>query len=156
MTSKRYWLMKSEPSCYSIDMLKRDQTTYWSGVRNYQARNFMRDDMRKGDEVLFYHSNATPSGVAGIARIEKTGYPDFTAWDPKDEHFDPKASEEKPIWYMVDVRYVETFQTLVSLDAIKREPGLSGMMVIQRGSRLSVQPVTPEQFKRVVSMGRKR
>ncbi len=144
---KQYWLMKSEPDVYSIDDLKRDGKTYWDGVRNYQARNFMRDRMKKGDEVLFYHSNAEPSGVAGVAVVCREGYPDFTSWDKKDVHFDPQSTEDKPVWYMVDIRFKQKFSRFVSLDEIKAHPKMKGIMVAQRGSRLSVQPVSQEHFE---------
>lgn len=147
MPTPKYWLMKTEPESYSIDDLKNDGKTFWSGVRNYQARNFMRDEMKPGDGVLFYHSNADPSGVAGIARVVKAGYADHTAQDPDDSHYDPKATKENPIWYMVDIAFVRQFKHLVSLEELKRTPGLENMMVIQRGSRLSVQPVTEKEFK---------
>lgn len=149
-----YWLIKSEPEVYSIDDLKRDGKTYWDGVRNFQARNFLRDSLKKGDKVLYYHSNAEPSGVAGIAEVAKEGYPDFTAWDKKDEHYDPKSSEVKPTWYAVDVKFVEKFKTFVPLEALKANPSLKTMMVIQRGSRLSVQPVDKAHFEAVCKMGR--
>ena len=148
-----YWLMKCEPSSYSIDDLARDKTTYWDGVRNFQARNFMRDTMKKGDQVLFYHSNAEPSGVAGIAKIQKEGYPDFTAWDKKDIHFDPKSTKEKPLWSMVDVAFVQKFKNFVSLEELKANASLKGMLVLQRGMRLSVQPVNAAHFKIVCGMG---
>ena len=149
-----YWLMKSEPSVYSIGDLKKDGWTYWDGVRNFQARNFLRDSMKKGDAVLFYHSNAEPPGVAGLARIRKEGYPDFTAWDKKDVHFDPKSKEDKPLWFMVDIEYAETFKNFVPLDVLKAESALKGMLVLQRGMRLSVQPVEKKHFEAVVRLGR--
>ena len=152
----RYWLMKSEPGVYSIDNLKRDGKTYWDGVRNFQARNFMRDGMKKGDLVLFYHSNAEPSAVAGVARIVKEGYPDFTAWDPKDVHYDPRSSADKPQWSMVDVAFVEKFSEEISLFELKSIPALKGMMLLKKGSRLSVQPVDEAHFEIVRKMGRKR
>jgi len=139
----RYWLMKSEPSTYSIDDLKKDGKTYWDGVRNFQARNFMRDDMRAGDLVLFYHSNAEPSGVAGLARVYKTGYPDFTA----------KSTKEKSLWFMVDMEFVKKFERLVPLEELKRNPALKGMWVIKRGTRLSVQPVEKKHFETIKKMG---
>lgn len=151
----QYWLMKSEPDVYSIDDLKRDTTTYWEGVRNYQARNFMRDQMNIGDQVLFYHSNATPPGVAGIAKISKTGYADFTAWDPKAKYFDPKTDSDNPRWYMVDIQFVEKFSELVTLETIKADPKLTEMLVVKRGMRLSIQPVEKKHFERVVKLGRK-
>ena len=144
-----YWLLKSEPGSYSIDDLKRDGKTCWSGVRNFQARNFLRDQIKKGDLTLFYHSNAEPSGVAGIARVTKEGYPDFTAWDKKDIHFDPGSTKEKPLWFMVDVEFVEKFPRFVSLEELKQDAAFRGMTVSQRGSRLSVQPVLKKHFKYV-------
>ncbi len=153
--AKRYWLMKSEPETYSIDDLERDGWTYWDGVRNYQARNFMRDEMRVGDEVLYYHSNASPPGVAGIAKVSKAGYPDFTAWDKRDSHFDPKTSKDDPTWMMVDLAFVEKFPGVVSLDTLKNTPELEGMLVIRRGQRLSVQPVEAAHFRVVRKLGRK-
>ena len=149
-----YWLMKSEPSTYSIDDLKKYGHTYWDGVRNYQARNFMRDRMKKGDLVLFYHSNAEPSGIAGVARIRKEGYPDFTAWDKKDVHFDPKSTKEKPLWLMVDIEFMEKFSRFISLEDIKAQSKLKDMMVVQKGSRLSVQPVSSAHFEILRDMGR--
>jgi predicted RNA-binding protein with PUA-like domain len=150
----RRWLMKSEPSVYSIDDLQRDGRTSWEGVRNYQARNFMRDDMRVGDRVLFYHSNADPAGVAGLARIARAAYPDPAARDPESEYFDPKASDADPRWFMVDVEFVERFPALVSLDALRQTKGLEKMLVINK-SRLSVQPVTDAEYKIVVRLGRR-
>ena len=144
--------MKSEPSVYSIDDLKRDGSTSWEGVRNFQARNFMRDDMRVGDSVLFYHSNADPAGVAGLARIARTAYPDPTARDEGSDYFDARASDADPRWFMVDVEFVERFSTLVSLEMLRGEPSLRTMPAINR-SRLSVQPVTEEEFATVVRLG---
>jgi predicted RNA-binding protein with PUA-like domain len=149
------WLMKSEPSVYSIDDLKRDGSTCWEGVRNFQARNLLRDQMKVGDLVLFYHSNAEPSGVAGISRVIRTGYPDFTAWDKKDIHYDPKSSKENPTWYMVDIGFEEKFKHFVTLEELKADHRFEGMKVVQRGCRLSVQPVESKHFERVCSMGRK-
>jgi len=153
--AKRYWLMKSEPNTYSIDDLARDGRTHWDGVRNYQARNFMRDQMKVGDEVLFYHSNAEPPGVVGIARVVREGYPDHTARDPKSKYFDPKASDEDPRWFMVDVEFVEKFGEIVPLDTLKATPGLENMLVTKK-SRLSVQPVTESEFEIVRRLGRRR
>ena len=138
----KYWLMKSEPSVYSIDDLEKDKIAYWDGVRNYQARNFMRDEMKVGDKVLFYHSNAKPSGVAGICEVVKEGYPDFTAFDPEDIHYDPKSKRDEPTWFMVDVKFVEKFPQLVTLAEIKANPKLSNMKLVQRGNRLSVMPIS--------------
>ena len=149
----RNWLMKSEPGVFSIDDLRRDGRTGWEGVRNYQARNFLRDDARPGDRVLFYHSNADPPGVAGLARIARAGDPDPTARDPRSEYFDPRASDEDPRWYTVQVEFVEAFPALVPLDALRATPGLEKMLVINK-SRLSVQPVTDEEYEIVVRLGR--
>ncbi len=143
---KRYWLMKSEPSVYSIGDLQRDGSTSWEGVRNYQARNFMRDDMRLGDGVLFYHSNAKPMGIYGIAEVVREAYPDDTAFDPDSRYYDAKSDPAQPTWLMVDVGYVRTFKTPITLSALKEIPGLRDMMVVRKGSRLSVQPVTPQEW----------
>ncbi|HEX9938932.1 MAG TPA: EVE domain-containing protein [Longimicrobium sp.] len=149
----KHWLMKSEPGVYSIDHLARDGSTSWEGVRNYQARNFMRDEMRVGDPVLYYHSNAEPTGVAGLARVARTGYPDPSARDPQSDYFDPKAGDDDPRWYMVDIEFVERFPRVVTLDELRAAPGLEKMLVINK-SRLSVQPVTPREFEIVVELGR--
>ncbi len=143
----KFWLLKSEPGCYSISDLKRDKQTFWSGIRNYQARNYMRDAMAVGDGILFYHSNASPSGIAGLATVCKAAHPDRTALDPKDDHYDPKSSEKNPIWMMVDIAYQSTFSNLISLEQLHRYPELSGMVVLQKGSRLSVMPVEEAHFK---------
>jgi len=148
--------MKSEPSAYAIDDLERDGTTSWEGVRNYQARNFMRDDMRAGDAVLFYASNADPSGVAGLATIVRPGYPDAFAWKKGHKYFDAASTREKPIWFMVDIGFVERFPDLVPLDVLKATKGLEKMMATQKGSRLSVQPVTKAEYAIVVRLGRGR
>jgi predicted RNA-binding protein with PUA-like domain len=150
----RHWLLKTEPGTYSIEDLERDGATTWEGVRNYQARNFMRDDMQPGDRVLFYHSNAAPPGVAGIARVARSGYPDPTARDPASPYHDPKASEADPRWYMVDVEFVERFPNPVALAELRAAPGLEKMPVNNK-SRLSVQPVTEREFEIVREMGRK-
>jgi predicted RNA-binding protein with PUA-like domain len=152
-TSRRYWLLKSEPDCYSIDDLERDGTTHWSGVRNYQARNFMRDEMKPGDGVIFYHSSAEPPGVAGFAEIAREGYADHTALDPDDDHFDPKATPENPIWMMVDVKFVRKLPATIPLAKLKETPGLEAMEVTKRGSRLSVQRVSREEFEIVSKLG---
>ena len=147
----RCWLMKSEPYVYSIDDLKRDGSTCWEGVRNYQARNLMRE-MEVGDAVLFYHSNAKPPGVAGLARVARTAYPDHFAWEEGHKYFDEKSSPEDPRWWMVDVEYVDTLPEFVSLDELKSAPGLEEMVVTKR-SRLSVQPVRQAEYDIVVRMG---
>ncbi len=151
--AKQYWLMKSEPDVYSIEDLERDGKTHWDGVRNYQARNFMRDRMRVGDGVLFYHSNAKPPGVAGLARVCKEGYPDHTAFDSKDPHFDPKSNPADPRWFMVDVEFVEKFPELLPLGDLREVDGLEEMVLFKR-SRLSVQPVTKEEFGIIRKLGR--
>lgn len=149
-----YWLFKTEPGCFSFDDLKNrpDMTEHWDGVRNFQARNFLRDQIKKGDRVLFYHSNIPEPAVVGIAEVVRDGYPDFTAMDPEAEHFDPKASSEKPIWYMVDVRYVEPLKKTVTLEMIKSNPELSDMPLVKR-SRLSIQPVAADEWRMILSMG---
>ncbi len=151
---RRCWLMKSEPNGYSIDDLERDGRTHWDGVRNYQARNFMRDDMRVGDRVLFYHSGAEPPGVAGLARVVRAGYPDPAARDPKSRYFDPKASGEDPRWFMVDIEFVEKFDEVVPLATLKETAGLEEMLVTKK-SRLSVQPVAEKEFEIVKRLGRR-
>jgi predicted RNA-binding protein with PUA-like domain len=149
-----YWLMKSEPNVYSIDDLKRDGSTCWDGVRNYQARNIMRDEMKLGDRVFFYHSNVKPMGIYGVAEVVREGYADDTAFDPDDPHYDAKSDPNNPTWMMVDIGYVGTFQTPVTLDTLKQTPGLEQMKVIQRGSRLSVQPVSAAEWDIVMALGR--
>jgi predicted RNA-binding protein with PUA-like domain len=149
-----YWLMKSEPEVYSIDDLRRDGHTTWEGVRNFTARNFMRDGMKLGDLVLYYHSNAEPSGVAGVAKVHRLAYPDPTQFEKKSEYFDPTAKKDDPRWLMVEVAFVEKFATFVSLDALKKDKSLAKMLVVQKGQRLSVQPVEKKHFDRVVAMGR--
>jgi predicted RNA-binding protein with PUA-like domain len=152
---RRYWLLKSEPDCFSFDDLLAAQrkTTYWSGVRNYQARNFMRDDMKKGDGVLFYYSGADPAGIVGTAEIVREGYPDFTAWDPSDEHFDPKSSEDNPIWYMVDIKAGKRFTQFLDLPGLRHVRDLEKMELLRKGSRLSVQPVRPDEWRTVLRLG---
>jgi predicted RNA-binding protein with PUA-like domain len=149
----RYWLMKSEPSAFSIqDLLKvRGRTTCWDGVRNFQARNFMRA-MKKGDLVLFYHSNADPPAVVGIAEVVTEAYPDDSAFDPKDIHYDSRSTPEKPLWDMVDVRLVRIFRAPVPLDRLRKERTLKQMELLRKGSRLSVQPVRPEEWKLVLKL----
>ncbi len=149
-----YWLFKTEPSVFSLDDLKnrRGMTEHWDGVRNYQARNYLRDKIKTGDIVLIYHSNIPEPAVVGIAEVVREGYPDFTALDPASEYFDPKSSAENPIWYMVDVRYVEILKRPVTLERIKGNPLLADMPLVKR-SRLSIQPVTPEQWRIILAMG---
>ena len=153
--AKQYWLMKSEPEVYSIDDLEKNQSDYWEGVRNYQARNIMRDEMKKGDGVLFYHSNAKPPGVAGLARVAKKAYPDHTAFDPASPYYDAKSDPDNPRWFMVDIEFAEKFSALIPLSVLQETPGLENMKVTQKGMRLSVQPVTAAEWKIVVKLGRK-
>ena len=153
MSTPAYWLMKTEPSEFSIQNLQEVASEPWDGVRNYQARNFMRDAMNVGDQVLFYHSNAKPSGVAGLAEVCSEAYPDHTAWDPKNKHFDPKTNPEDPVWMMVDVKFLAELPSMVSLEAMKSNPSLEGMLVLKRGMRLSIQPVEAKHFNEVVNMG---
>lgn len=154
--ARRYWLMKCEPEAYTIEDLERDGTTTWEGVRNFQARNMMRDDMKVGDGVLFYASNAEPSGVTGVAEISRAAYPDPFAFDPGHKYHDPKSDPDNPTWYMVDIRFVEKFPEIVPLSALRETRGLDKMVVTQKGSRLSVQPVTKEEFAIVLKLGRKK
>lgn len=153
--AQRYWLMKCEPSAYTIADLERDGQTTWEGVRNYQARNFMRDQMQEGDGVLFYASNADPSGVTGLARVAKAGYPDHFAWKKGHKYFDAASTPEKPVWYLVDIAFVARFPATVPLETLKATAGLEDMMVTKKGSRLSVQPVTKAEYDIVVKLGKK-
>jgi predicted RNA-binding protein with PUA-like domain len=149
-----YWLIKSEPNVYSIDDLERDGSTHWDGVRNYEARNTMRDLMKRGDVVLFYHSNAKPPGAVGIARVSKEGYPDHTAFI-QGKYFDPKSDPENPTWVMVDVEFDEKLPRLVSISELKADPELEGMPVTLPFQRLSVQPVAKRHFDRVLALAKK-
>lgn len=155
MAQGKCWLVKSEPDCFSIqDLAKaKDQTTFWDGVRNYQARNFMRD-MKVGDRVLYYHSSADPPAVVGTAEIVREAYPDHTAWTKSSDHFDPKASPENPIWQMVDIRLVEIFPEPLPLEALRGVPALKDMELLKRGSRLSVQPVSKTEFDTVLKLSK--
>ena len=151
----KYWLMKSEPSSYSIDDLKQDRKTHWDGVRNYQARNFMRDEMAVGDLVLFYHSNANPSGIVGVAKVCKTAYPDYTAWDKRSKHFDARSTKEKPAWMMVDIAYVKKFPEILALGDLKTYAKLKNMLLLKKGTRLSIQPVTKSEFDFICGLAQK-
>ena len=153
--AKQYWLLKSEEDVYSVRDLERDGTTCWEGVRNYEARNLMRDRMKVGDEVLFYHSNAKPPGVAGLAKVARKGYPDHFAFDTKSNYYDPKSDPENPRWFMVDVSFQEAFGGVVTLEEIRGTPDLGEMVLVKR-ARLSVQPVTREEFQIIRKMGRKK
>jgi len=150
-----YWLMKTEPDVFSIDDLAiaPNQSTCWDGVRNYQARNYMRDQMQFGDLVLVYHSNANPSCVVGTATIARTSYPDHTAWDPNDPHFDPKSTSDNPRWFMVDIRFESKFSTAQSLEMLRAVPKLSAMELLRKGTRLSVQPVSKQEFAIIEKLG---
>lgn len=155
--SKNYWLFKSEPKEFSIDDLGKSpgKRTYWDGVRNYQARNFIRDDMRKGDYVLFYHSNTNPLAVVGHCKIVKEAYPDHTQFDPDNKHFDPTVTQKDPRWFMVDIKLIKKFKRPVTLKEIKTNPKLKNMRLIRRGNRLSVMPITKEEFEEILKMGDK-
>ncbi|MGL4462979.1 MAG: EVE domain-containing protein [Planctomycetia bacterium] len=146
--------MKSEPDAYSIDDLARDGVTPWSGVRNHLARNYMRDHMQVGDAVLFYHSNAEPSGVAGVGRVASAAYPDPTQFDLESDYFDPKASAENPTWRLVDVAFVAKFPAVVALAALKNHPATADLLVCRKGQRLSILPVEPAHFTIVEAWGR--
>jgi len=150
----RYWLFKSEPESFSINDLARapNRTTCWDGVRNYQARNYLRDQVKNGDRVLFYHSSTEPAAVVGTAVVVREGYPDHTAWDKKNEHYDPKASPDNPIWQMVDMRLEQVFKRPVTLDELHQVKALAGMELLKRGSRLSIQSVTQNQFETILKM----
>ena len=148
----RHWLMKSEPDVYPFSQLENDGSTHWDGVRNYQARNIMRDDMKVGDLVLFYHSNTKPPHVAGLARVCKEGYPDHTSWDTDSKYFDEKSSPDNPRWFMVDIEPLDSME-IVSLQSLRDNPALEGMPLLARGQRLSVQPVSLEHFEVVCKMG---
>lgn len=142
-----YWLMKSEPDVFSIDDLKKKKKSGWDGVRNYQARNYMRDDMKLGDLVLFYHSSCEIPGVAGLAKVSKTSHPDPSQFDSKSEYYDPKATKEAPRWFMVEVEFVEKFPQVITLATLKDTKGLDKMPLVQKGSRLSINPVSASEFK---------
>lgn len=141
--------MKSEPSCFSIDDLKQasNQTTHWDGVRNYQARNFMRNEMKQGDQVFFYHSNCNPPGIVGIAEVVSDAYPDHTAFDLTSDHPDPSSHPDNPRWFMVDIRFVKQFDTIISLDELKQYPPLDTMLILRKGNRLSITPITPHEWQ---------
>ena len=151
-----YWLMKCEPTAYNIDDLKRDGSTTWEGVRNFQARNFLRDKVQVGDKVLFYASSAEPSGVTGVAEVERAGYPDPFQFKKGHKYFDPKAKKEQPLWYLVDLKFVEKFREIVPLSTLKSTKGLEKMVVVRPGSRLSIQPLTKSEFEIVLRLGHSR
>ena len=152
-----YWLFKTEPGAYSIQDLASEpkKTTYWDGVRNYQARNMLRDEIKKGDVVLIYHSNADPPAVVGTAVVVKEGYPDHTAWDKTDHHYDPKSDPENPRWFMVDIKLDKVFAREVPLPELREVAALKDMVLLKKGSRLSIQPVHKKEFDRIVKLGSK-
>lgn len=152
-----YWLMKSEPETFGIDdlMKRQKQTEHWDGVRNYQARNFMRDQMKKGDLAFFYHSNCKIPGIVGIVEIVEEAYPDFTAFDPQSKYFDADSSPNKPRWYMVDIRFKEKFSQIISLEELKHIPALNNMPLVRKGNRLSVMPVTEAEWKAILKHAQK-
>jgi predicted RNA-binding protein with PUA-like domain len=149
-----YWLMKSEPDVFSIDDLKAmpDKTEHWDGVRNYQARNMMRDQMKKGDLVFFYHSNCKVPGIVGIAQVVKEGYPDFTAKNPESKYYDPKNDPDNPRWYMVDVKFKRKLKRTISLEELKDLPALKDMPLVRKGNRLSVMPVAAEHWQIILDL----
>jgi predicted RNA-binding protein with PUA-like domain len=156
-TKHNYWLFKSEPSVFSIDDLEKGKgkTTRWDGVRNFQARNFLRDSIKNGDQILFYHSNADPPAIVGIAEVVKEGYPDDTAFDTKDVHFDAKSKKDSPTWFLVDIKHVETFPRVLGLDELRKIPALKNMVLLQKGSRLSIQPVSESEWKAIEKLAHK-
>ncbi|MDP7564276.1 MAG: EVE domain-containing protein [Arenicellales bacterium] len=149
-----YWLMKSEPDAYSIDHLRsqKRRTDHWDGIRNYQARNFMRDQMKMGDLAFFYHSNCSEPAVVGIMEIVSAAYPDHTAFDPNEKHFDAKSDPDNPRWLMVDVKFKKKLKMPITLQAIKAEKKLADMRLVQRGNRLSILPVTPSEWRHILKM----
>ncbi len=151
--AKQYWLMKSEPEEFGIDDLERVGTEAWSGVRNYQARNFMRDEMKVGDEILFYHSSTKNVGVAGVATVASAPYADPTQFNKKSNYYDEKSTEEKPRWILIDVKFKKKLKNLVPLSELKKVDCLSEMRILQKGNRLSITPVTKEEFSYIVKMG---
>lgn len=157
MSEPRYWLFKSEPLAYSFtDLLNEpERTAEWDGVRNYQARNYMRDDMRVGDRVLFYHSSAKPMAVVGTARVVRESYPDATAWDASDKHYDPKAAPGDTVWVVVDIQAERELPRPVTLQEVKANPALQDMLLIRKGMRLSIQPVTPAEFDEIIAMSQR-
>ena len=148
---KRYWLMKSEPESYGIEQLRKDKKTAWSGVRNFLARNYMRE-MKVGDGILFYHSSCKVPGVYGIAKVASAPYPDPTQFDSKSHYFEPRATKDKPVWDLVDIAFIRAFKEPVTLPQIRENPALRAMLILQPGSRLSVTPVAPEHFKLIIEL----
>ena len=154
--AQQFWLFKSEPGSYSFDDLVRDGVAEWDGVRNFQVRNWLKNDIKVGDGVLFYHSSTSPLGVVGTAKVVREGYPDHTAWDPDSDHPDPKSTPERPLWYMVDLQADQRFGDTVTVDEMRAVPELGEMVVLKRGNRFSITPVTKEQFENVAQLGQAR
>ena len=154
--TRRYWLFKSEPDSYSFECFERERRTFWNGVRNYQARNLLRSEIRPDDGVLFYHSNAEPMAIVGIAKVVRGGYPDHTAFEPGSDYHDPDSDPAAPTWFMVDIECVGALREPLTRERCKQEPALADMMLLQRGSRLSVQPVTAEQWRTILRLGGQR
>lgn len=154
ITTMAYWLMKSEPDTFSLDDLRSrpDSTEHWDGVRNYQARNMMRDQMKRGDKVFFYHSSCPVPGIAGIAKVVREAYPDGSAQNPESRYYDPKASAENPRWFMVDVKFERKFKRLLPLSELKAEPALAEMTLLKKGNRLSIMPVSEDEWQQILSM----
>jgi predicted RNA-binding protein with PUA-like domain len=149
-----YWLFKSEPETFGIDTLARrpKKTEHWDGVRNYQARNMLRDQIKIGDQAFFYHSNCTPPGIVGIIEIVKAGYPDFTAFDPESKYYDPTSSPENPRWFMVDVKLIKKFKQMITLEELKNHSQLKNMQVTRKGNRLSITPVTQKEWDAILTL----
>jgi len=149
-----FWLMKSEPSCFSIDDLENspNKTWYWDGVRNYQARNFMRDDMKIGDKVFFYHSSCKQPGIVGVCEVASQAYPDYTAWDQTSDHPDSKSTPHNPIWYMVDVKFIKKFKKILTLEELRKYHELENFKLLQKGNRLSIFPVSNEHWKFITNL----
>ncbi|OGT29911.1 MAG: EVE domain-containing protein [Gammaproteobacteria bacterium RIFCSPHIGHO2_12_FULL_35_23] len=152
-----YWLMKSEPEAFSINDLaaRPNKTEHWDGVRNYQARNMLRDKIKKGDQIFFYHSNCEPPGIVGIAKVIKEGYPDFTAFDPNSKHFDPKSNSENPRWFMVDIKLIKKFNKIIPLTLLKTISELKNMTLLRKGNRLSVMPVSTKEWQTILKLTKK-
>lgn len=149
-----YWLMKTEPSCFSIDDLEKKQVEHWDGVRNYQVRNFIRDEMKLKDQTFIYHSSCAEPGIVGIAEISTKAYPDFTAFDSHHEHYDPKSDPANPRWWMVDVKFVRKFTVTLTLGMLREREDLHDLIILRRGNRLSITPITPAQWRIILAMTR--
>lgn len=151
-----YWLMKSEPDVFGIEHLRKKpkQIEHWDGVRNYQARNMLRDQMKEGDQAFFYHSNCDVPGIVGVIEIVKAGYPDDTAFDPSSKYFDSKGDAENPRWYMVDVKFIQKFPSIISLSELRQNPKLKNMLLLRKGNRLSIMPVTEQEWWAILKMSK--